>query len=229
MSEPSQESTSHERPHRVKTPGDSLFGAMRAREIERSLVELSDARRAVNAQERPEEWAELTVKLGDLYRRRKAGERAKNLGLAIQCYDEALTVYECQRYPQELVICNAELGRAYLELSDGQQRLLKEISLVHYQMALALISKESWPELWHTVHLELALLFRKYTQSPSDEDAGLSDEHFKIAFDLDQEQWPELYYHMKTNYELHLRLFALEAERRAKLAETPQSLEGENT
>jgi tetratricopeptide (TPR) repeat protein len=214
VSEPSQESTSDELPHRVRTPGNSLSAAARAREIERSLAELSDARRAVNAKEHPEEWAELTVKLGDVYRRRKAGGKAENLELAIQCYDEALTVYDWQRHPKEFVICNARSGQAYLKLSDGQQRLLKEISLVHYQMALALISKESWPELWHTVHLELALLFRKYTQSPGDEDAGLSDEHYKIAFDLDQERFPELHDHMSTNYKLHLRLFALEAERR---------------
>ena len=119
--------------------------------------------------------------------------------------------------------------QAYLRLSDGQQRLLKEISLVHYQMALALMSKESWPELWHTVHLELALLFRKYTQSPGDENAGLSDDHYKIAFDLDQEQWPELYGFLRTNYDLYLRLFDLEAELRAKLAEAPKSFEGDDT
>jgi tetratricopeptide (TPR) repeat protein len=213
VSDPSQETTSHELPQRAKTPGDSLAAAERAREIERSLAELSNARSAINAKEHPEEWADLTVKLGEVYRRRKAGGKAENLELAIQCYDEALTVYDWQRHPKEFVICNAQSGRAYLQLSDGQQRLLKEMSLVHYQMALALISKESWPELWHTVDLELALLFRKYTQSPEDEDAGLSDEHYKIAFDLDRERWPELYDHMTTNYELYSRLFALEAKR----------------
>jgi hypothetical protein len=177
----------------------------------------------VNAKDHPEEWAELTVKLGDLYCRRKAVGKTANLELAIQCYDEALTVYESQRHPKEFVICNARLGRAHFVLSEGQQRLLKKISQVHYQMALALRSKESWPELWHTAHLELALLFHKYTQSLGDEDARLSDEHYIIAFDLDRERWPKLYDRLKTNYDLYLRLFASEAERRdAELRESRQ-------
>ena len=206
MNDPSQE------PPRNDTPPRIARTSRNSSDFERSLAELSDARRGVSAEEHREEWAELTFELAHMYSVRKLGAKSENLNVAIQCYDEALTVYEPQCHPKEWILCHSNLGRAYLGLSDGRDRLLKEISFAHYQAALALISKESWPELWHRVQLELAVLFRKYMQSPHDEDARLSDEHYQLAFDLDRDQRPELYDSMRKTYDLHLRLFELQAE-----------------
>ena len=91
-------------------------------------------------------------------------------------------------------------------------------------MALALISKESWPELWHDIiQLELAFLFRRHSQSPDDENARLSTEHYQLAFDLNREQRPELYDWMRTTFDLYLRFFELQFELRSVQAKEPEA------
>jgi tetratricopeptide (TPR) repeat protein len=201
VNESSAESPVHEFPQQATVSGS---------EFECALAEASELRRAAN--ERSQEWAQLSVRLGDLYLRRRLGQEEENLKHGIQCYDDALTVYERQAYPREWIICHRELGRAYFRLSDGQNRNLKKISFLHYQMAMALTPKDGWPELWHTLHLDLALLFLKHSQSAHDEDAKLSDEHYKIAFELDERVPPELYDVMRKSYELQSRLFELQSE-----------------
>jgi hypothetical protein len=210
MNVPSNESPRQDVPPSVaKTLVSSLPDTVQAQDFERSLAELSDARSAASGKGHMEEWAELTVRLGDTYSGRRVGPKSENLNLAIECYEGALTVYDLQRFPKERILCHHGLGRAYHQLCEGRDRLIKELSLVHYQMALALITKVSWPSLWHTLHLGVALLFLEHGQ---DEDAKLSDEHYRIAFDLDRDQWPELYDTMKKLYNLHLRRLELLSE-----------------
>jgi hypothetical protein len=222
MSEPSQESRDQDLFRKLsKTPSNSRSAGASSRDFDSALAELTDSRRVADADGCRVEWAELTVRLGDMYLKRRLGEKAENLKSAVECFQDALAVYERQSFPREWTLCNRKLGRTYLELSDGHSRVLKDLSRVRYEMALAMITKDQSPELWHVLHLELAILFRKCSQSPEDEDARLSDEHHEIAFELNREQWPETYDLMRTSYDLHLRFFDLQSELRAVVEGTP--------
>ncbi len=200
------------------TPATNLQNAMTVGSgIENSLVSLNEARSILSPEKDAQEWARLTVEMGDMYYRRRVGGVPQNLELAVKCYDEALTVLQWKKHPTNLTICHGKLGRAYLDMSDGQDHLLKELSLVNYKMALSFISKEGWPEMWHRIHLELSMLFQKYATFSDDENARLSDEHYRMAFDLDRDKEPELYNMLIRMHELYSRLLGLQLElRRAR-------------
>jgi hypothetical protein len=88
VNEPSEESPERDaRPRIARTPSNSLSCSADAQNFERSVAELSDARRALNTDDRRETWAEVTVTLGDRYARTRVGTKSKNLKLAIECYD----------------------------------------------------------------------------------------------------------------------------------------------
>jgi hypothetical protein len=215
VNEPSRESADHDVSHDgPNTPSASHSAGGKLQDVEVAIAELRDAT-CVNGSEHDPHWAELKVQLGGLYLKRRLGAKAENLNIAIQCYRDALTAYERQSHPKEWTICHRQLGRTYLELSDGHNRLLKHLSRVHYEMALVMISRDRWPELWHVIHLELAVLFRKYSQSPEDEDARLSDDHNKTAFELDRDEWPETYDLMRRSFDLHLKSLELQCELRS--------------
>jgi hypothetical protein len=209
VSDPSQEpQTDNACQEAATTPRDSP-------DFEQSLAALSDERSALSPTDDCEKWAKLSVRLGDMYSTRQLGECSENRRVAIQCYNDALAVYKAQHHPLGWIVCHHNVGREYLKTFEGPDRILKKISLLHYQMALALISKETWPEMWHAIELELALLFRRHSQSPDDEDARLSTEHYQLAFDLNRDQRPDLYDWMKTTFDLYLRYFELQFELRS--------------
>ena len=135
--------------------------------------------------------------------------------IALARYAEALTVYDWHRHPAEWAMCQNQIGKLYLDLSDGIDLLEKERILLHYKMVLALINKGNWPELWHKSHLELSLLYRKYAMfSENEEDSSMAEEHYRMAFDLDRKKDPAFYDLMKSIYDVYTRFFELQLEMR---------------
>jgi hypothetical protein len=190
-----------------------------AQRLERELVELTEERLNTDAHDCPEKWATLSLRLGEVYSKRRRGEKSANLWSAVRCFEEAFSVLDRNRGSQEWIQCCLELGNAYARLADGQDRRFKRISNVHYKLALAAISKETSPLLWHRIHLDQALLFRKYSRSPEDEDARLSAEHYNLALGLDRDAWPEAYDLLVKSFGLGVRLIELQAELRAAQAQ----------
>ena len=101
-------------------------GRATASEIEASLISLTDARSILTLAEDAQKWAELSMEPGRLYTRRKVGITSENLELAIDCYNEALTIFEWKEHPAEWIECQRMLGKAYLDLSDGWDDHLKK-------------------------------------------------------------------------------------------------------
>jgi len=193
--------------HSSGSPGDP--GA----DLERALMALNNARSVFTRERHPDKWAEITMELGSVYLERKEGVKSDNLKCAIECFTDCLTVYQRRTHPTEWVMCQAQLGKASLDLGDGTDCSLRERSLLHYKMALALITKENWPELWHKIHLELCLLHQKYSSYP--DALALAEEHGRLAFDIDRDRHRELYDSMARIYCLYARLFELRREREA--------------
>lgn len=181
-------------------------------DLERALVALNNARSVFTRERRPDKWAEITMELGSIYLARKEGVKSHNRKSAIECFTDCLTVYQRDTQPREWAMCQAQLGKACLDLGDAADCFLGERSLLHYKMALALLTKENWPELWHKIHLELSLLHRKYPTWP--DALALADEHFRLAFDIDRDKDPELYDTLARTYSLYARLFDLQRERK---------------
>jgi hypothetical protein len=192
-----------------------------AQRLERELVDLTEERLNTNAHDCPEKWATLSLRLGEVYSKRKRGEKLANLWSAVRCFEEAFSVLDRHRSPEVWIQCCLKLGNAYARLGDGQDLRFKEISTVSYELALATISKETSPLLWHRIHLDQALLFRKYSRSPEDEDSRLSAEHYNLALGLDRDAWPDAYDLLVKCFGLGVRLIELQAELRAARAQEP--------
>ena len=197
--------------------GKSLVGqGSRARpdDIERVITALNNARLIFTYEHTPTKWAEIAMDLGRIYSRRKIGGEAENRKIAIKCYIEALSVYEWKSHPLDCAMCHSEIGRLSLDLADGIDRLEKRRALLHYEMVLALISRESWPELWHKTHLELSLLYRKYALFSQSEDLSLSEEHYRMAVDPDKNVGPAFYELMRNTHDAYVNMFELQLELR---------------
>jgi hypothetical protein len=197
--------------------GKSVFGqasGARPADIERAITALNNARSVFTYEHSPAQWAEIAMDLGRIYSRRKNEGRTENKKTAITYYSEALTVYEWKSHPIDCAVCHSEIGNLSLDLADGIDRHEKKLALLHYEIVLVLISRESWPELWHKTHLELSLLYRKYAMFSESADLSLSEEHSRMAFDPDENVELAFYDLMRTTYDLCIRLFELQLELR---------------
>jgi len=185
--------------------------------VERALTELKIARQVVTFANDREEWAKITMDLANLHLIRSKGAKADNLGSAINYFTEALTVFQPTSHLKEWAQCHSCLAKAYLDLdlcNDPDPRL-KELSLLHCRMALALITKENLPELWHKIHLDLSLLHKKHAlYSGNEEDLRLSKQHYQLAFDLDREKHAELFEVLSSMYDLYSKFLLLHLELR---------------
>ncbi len=189
-------------------------------ELELAILNLRAARKKAEDSDDPRLSAELALELGSKYSARRQGSRADNLKLAVAFFSEALAFYDRRSSPIDWVICHSRLGKAYFDLSDGRDRSIRRVSILHYKLALAGISKRSWPELWHKIHLELSLLFKKYSLfSENDADATRSRNHYRIAFDMDKEANKPLYKIMARTYACCSKLFLLQIERNSERSE----------
>jgi len=200
------------------------LGSARESGIEHALTELNSARQVVTFANDPEEWAKITMELAELYSIRKEGGKAVNLKSAINCFTEALTVYQAKSHPTEWALCQSQLARAYLDLDlcNGPDPLLKELSLLHCRMALALVTKENSPELWHKIHLDLSVLHKWHALYSGNEDRTLSEEYYRAAFDLDREKHAALYEVLKSMHELYSKLLLLHFEKRETAPSQPE-------
>jgi tetratricopeptide (TPR) repeat protein len=184
-----------------------------AGDLERALVALSNAEIFFGFASHPEKWAEIRATLGGIYLLRRKGGKFENLSLAINCYTDALIVYDRTSHSFEWAKCQSELGRVFSGLGNGTDHVFKDRALRHFESALTVITKENWPELWHGIHLDLSILHQKYATYSSGEDLALAEENAQAAFELDRDKYPELYAAMLSKYNLNSRLLELLKEK----------------
>jgi len=192
----------------------SHFKGDAAEEFERVFMLFADSRDDFPLDKCPDNWAWITMELGSLSLRRKKGSKPANLGDAVSYFSEALKVYQQESNPREWALCQRGIGKALRLLGDGKDPALKEQSLKAYGAALRSITKEGWPELWHTVHLELSMLYQDNALDTAgvDKDITLARTHYRLAFDLDGKEFPDLHETMTGLYNSYLRLRALRKE-----------------
>jgi tetratricopeptide (TPR) repeat protein len=178
---------------------------------ERALVALENARNVYAIEVDPLRWARISMELGFIYRTRRIGGVSENLEKAIQFYSDAITVYQRDTHPLEWGRCQSEMGEAIQRLSDGRDPALKERALRYFGLALGVITKADWPEMWHTIHMHISMLHRKYAlYSPTPgEDRALAEQHQRLALDLDRNRYPELYSMMIRTFALSEQILGL--------------------
>lgn len=102
------------------------------------------------------EWAHIQNDLAIAYRHRLKDDRALNLEKALECYREALKIYE--KYPQ----CSREWGNTQNNLATSYcQRLygnrIKNLNLAinHYKEALQVRSSEAFADKWAETQINM--------------------------------------------------------------------------
>jgi hypothetical protein len=160
-------------------------------------------------------WARISMELGSLAAQRWSESSAANQRLAIDFYTDALKVYERRTHPREWADCHQGIGNAFRNLADGKDRTIRDQALHHYGMALTAITKASWPELWHTIQLELSMLHQHYAQVSGDpDDLALADEYYALALDMNTERHAELYGSLVESHDAFTRLLGLRMRQR---------------
>jgi hypothetical protein len=161
--------------------------------IERGLVALRYARSYFTRDAHPEKWAEITMGLGLLSLTRRKGGKSENLKAALDYLDEASTQYERINNSLMFAKCQSKMGSALVMLGVGKDPALKERALRHFEAALRVITKENWPEVWHNIHLDLHFLYKELELDPDGENLRLAEDHARATFDIDRDEYPELY------------------------------------
>jgi len=106
------------------------------------------------------EWAELQVWLGLAYYGRIHGDRGKNLGQAIACYREALTVYTPEAVPLDYAMTQNNLGLAYADLPTGDPGQNLAHAIQCYREALTIYTPEAAPLDYATAQNNLGAAYR---------------------------------------------------------------------
>jgi tetratricopeptide (TPR) repeat protein len=113
----------------------------------------------------PERWAATQNNLGNSYLDRILGEKIKNLEEAIGHYELALEVYTRQAFPEHWAETHKNLADTYSGRSLGERvkNLEKaqnlEEAIGHYELALEIYTRETFPEDWAKTHNNLGLAY----------------------------------------------------------------------
>jgi tetratricopeptide (TPR) repeat protein len=114
---------------------------------------------AIRATDDRETQADLQAWLGNAYRQLPTGDRAQNLARAIQCYQEALTVYTPEAAPLEYAGTQNNLGNAYLNLPTGDRAQNLARAIQCYQEALRFRTPEAAPLEYATTQNNLGIAY----------------------------------------------------------------------
>lgn len=138
------------------TFGDSLTWSQddQAENQEQAIGHYQNALQVITREFQAERWADLQVNLGNLYRKRRNGERKENLAAAIACFDRALQVFNRGEFPLKWGDIQEGIGRAFQDMPDGKTETNREKALEHFRLALEIFSRQALPEL----HREVAMI-----------------------------------------------------------------------
>jgi CHAT domain-containing protein len=100
--------------------------------------------------------------------------------LALHHYQEALTVYTCESFPEQWAMAHNNLARAYMDRIRGERAENLELAIDHYQEALTVYTCKSFPEQWAMAQNNLASACR-------DRVRGERAENLELAIHLYQE------------------------------------------
>lgn len=181
-----------------------------AEKLERALEAFLGATTVYSKQSHPLKWARIKLELGSIFLLRQRGDKYTNTQSAIQSYNEALSVYQQPSTPFEWAECQRGLGKAFFRLARALPSSFDEQALKHFHLALEVVTKDDWPELWHMIHLEMALV---YGNSEDSSDAHrLAKLHYSMALSVDKNKYGELYDSMVRLHDLYSKLYQIKQE-----------------
>ncbi|MBC6475084.1 MAG: tetratricopeptide repeat-containing protein [Hormoscilla sp. GM102CHS1] len=119
--------------------------AVRAENLEQALAHCEKAFQVYTRESFPQDWADNKINLGNIYRDRISGDRtvpekSENLEKAAQAFQDALAVFNRNRFPYKWALAQMNLGNVY-----GDQKLIPE-AIKHYRLALEILTPDNFPQ-----------------------------------------------------------------------------------
>ena len=97
--------------------------------------------------------------LGNAYAQLPTADRGANLGRAIACYQQALTVYTLEAAPLDYAMTQNNLGNAYRNLPTGDRAANLREAIECYQKALTVYTPEAAPRNYAMVLNNMGLVY----------------------------------------------------------------------
>ncbi|MBN1220248.1 MAG: CHAT domain-containing protein [Anaerolineae bacterium] len=110
-------------------------------------------------------WAQTLQAMAAAYYRRVKGNRAENLWQAGSLYEEALTVFTREAYPEKWAKIQHDLGTLWLEMPASAKIQNIEKAIGYYQAALTVCTREAMPQLWTETTHDLAIAYAEHPGS----------------------------------------------------------------
>jgi tetratricopeptide (TPR) repeat protein len=149
------------------------------------------------------ELAHAYLELGNLLRRRKEGDRADNLERAIHYFEEAQKVLDPNVDAEEWLRCSVGICMSCVTPHAAEEIDNVQKAIQHASEAIRVCDRARFPELWHTLHLYLAIA---YAQKGAIGYRQLADDHHKLAFDFDRAKFPALFSTLARIHSIHVEV-----------------------
>jgi CHAT domain-containing protein/tetratricopeptide (TPR) repeat protein len=136
--------------------------------------------------------ASVLVTFANLIQQFPLGSRLINLEIAIACYEQALSVYTLEAYPEDWAGTQMNLAVAYGNRIRGERAANLEQSIACYELALSVYTLAAYPEDWAMTHMNLANAYRDRIQGERAANLELSIACYELALSVrTREAYPE--------------------------------------
>ncbi|XAL99566.1 tetratricopeptide repeat protein [Phycisphaeraceae bacterium D3-23] len=130
------------------------------------------------------DWATTQNNLGMAWADMPIGDRAENLGRAIQAFEQALEVYTRDAHPVAWAATQNNLGIAWANMptGDGAENLGRAIQA--YEQALEVRTRAAHPAAWATTQNNLGITWGKMPTGDRAENLGRAIQAFEQALEV---------------------------------------------
>ena len=156
---------------------------------------------------RRQEWAEINMNLGPLYRRRVREDRRHDLERSISASLAALGVFEQLKEMDRVADIQLNLGIAYRERIEGNQEDNIAEAIAHLEAARDISGQRSRPLIWVKIMSSLGNALRAQPNKEDDEDLTSAIEVFQEALaatnkDEMPNEWSDLQINLASCFEM---------------------------
>jgi CHAT domain-containing protein/tetratricopeptide (TPR) repeat protein len=169
-----------------------MQGLNRPSDMPRRVELCQAALRLVDRNAQPELWAVLHVELGNSLYQNPLGDRAENLDLAIDHYNQALEVMTREAFPEDWAVTQNNLAIAYSNRIRGDRAENLDLAIGHSNQALEVRTREAFPEDWAMTQNNLANAYSNRIRGDRAENLDLAIDHYNQALEVrTREAFPE--------------------------------------
>ena len=149
---------------RIKGDGHNNIG--------QSIQYYQEALQVYTQEDFPQEWARTNNGLGNAYSKShpnklldSLAENKKAYGnileRAAKCYQNALTIYTQEHFPERWAMTTVNLGNVYIHQMQEQKAEKIECAIRCYQKALQVSTRENFPQKWAEIQIILGIAYGK--------------------------------------------------------------------